>query len=86
MPALTIPAVAIQMGSRGSFVYVAEDGKVRMQLVTPGLTDGDRVAIEQGLKAGDAVVTEGVDRLRDGAAVQVVPAGQETATPPRKQP
>lgn len=79
LPALTIPAIALQQGSRGSFVYVVEDGKVRIQLVTPGIADGDRVAIEQGLQPGQLVVTEGVDRLREGASVQVVPEGEDSA-------
>jgi len=34
-----------------------------------GAMDGERVAVATGLKAGDIVVTEGGDRLRDGAAV-----------------
>jgi multidrug efflux system membrane fusion protein len=37
--------------------------------VTLGVVDGDRVAVTQGLKSGDVVVTEGGDRLRDGADV-----------------
>lgn len=81
LPALTIPAIALQQGSRGSFVYVVNDGKVSIQVVRPGITDGDRVAIEQGLQAGQLVVTEGVDRLREGASVQLVSDEQETAAP-----
>lgn len=72
LPALTIPTIALQQGSRGGFVYVVEDGKVRMQTVKSGIVDGDRVAIEQGLQAGQVVVMEGVDRLREGSRVNVV--------------
>ncbi len=79
--ALTIPAIAMQQGSRGSFVYLVEEGKVKVQVVTPGISDGDRIAIEQGLQPGQSVVVEGVDRLREGASVQVVPEGQEAAAP-----
>lgn len=79
LPALTIPAIALQQGSRGGFVYVVEDGKVRIQLVKAGLADGDRVVIEEGLQPGQMVVTEGTDRLREGATVQVAKEGEAAA-------
>ena len=50
-----------------------------------GAADGERVAVASGLKAGDVVVTEGGDRLRDGAAViaaaEAGAAGAATAPP-----
>jgi len=70
---VTAPKAAIQLGSAGAFVYVvAEDGKdkkVMVRQVTPGASDGDLIAIEHGLKAGDQVVISGVDRLREGARI-----------------
>jgi len=69
------PAAAIQHGSAGTFVYLlAQDGKdskVAVRPVTVGTADGDSVAVEQGLAAGDVVVVSGIDKLRDGAKVAV---------------
>jgi membrane fusion protein (multidrug efflux system) len=53
----------------------AEDGKayrgVRQQFVKPGAARGDQVAVLSGINPGDEVVTSGVFKLRNGAAVQV---------------
>jgi membrane fusion protein, multidrug efflux system len=57
-------------GAVSTFVYVVNpDHKVSVRAVTLGVVDGERVAVAQGLKAGEMVVTEGGDRLRDGAQV-----------------
>jgi multidrug efflux system membrane fusion protein len=74
---LIIPGAAVHRGApKGvvtSFVYVvARDTKtVSVRPVTLGVADGDRVAVNSGLAAGEIVVTEGGDRLRDGAAVEL---------------
>ncbi|CAM5464365.1 MdtA/MuxA family multidrug efflux RND transporter periplasmic adaptor subunit [Eoetvoesiella caeni] len=71
--AVVIPTAALLQGSIGGFVYVVDDGnKVHIQPVTAGTIDGARVAIVKGLEAGQKVVTEGVDRLKEGAEVEVV--------------
>jgi multidrug efflux system membrane fusion protein len=56
-----------------TFVYVVDTGKqtVSVRPVTLGVVDGERVAVTAGLAAGEVVVTEGGDRLRDGAAIQL---------------
>ncbi|MEJ0100073.1 MAG: MdtA/MuxA family multidrug efflux RND transporter periplasmic adaptor subunit [Pseudomonadota bacterium] len=74
-----VPSAAIQHGSvngvASSFVYlVGGDSTVTVTAVTLGATDGEKVAVTSGLKTGDMVVTEGGDRLRDGAKVQVAGA------------
>ena len=70
--AITIPAAAIQRGAQGIFVYVVKDDQtVTMRQVKPGPTEADMTAIESGLAAGERVVIDGVDRLREGARVQV---------------
>ncbi|MFJ7884138.1 MdtA/MuxA family multidrug efflux RND transporter periplasmic adaptor subunit [Pseudomonas sp. NPDC096917] len=67
------PTPAIQYGTNGSFVYAMDgDKKVKIRMIKVGATDGDLTVIEQGLEAGDRVVLEGTDRLRDGGAVEVV--------------
>jgi multidrug efflux system membrane fusion protein len=54
------------------FVYVVNpDHTVAVRPVTLGVVDGERVAVTAGLAAGEIVVTEGADRLRDGASVEL---------------
>jgi multidrug efflux system membrane fusion protein len=67
---LVVPVAAIQRGAQGTFVYVVNpDHTVSMRTVTLGQTNNDRVAVAQGLMAGDTIVVDGADRLRDGARV-----------------
>ncbi len=69
---LVISANAVQRGSQGSFVYVLDgDNRVSMRTVTLGVTAEERLQVLSGLEAGERVVTEGVDRLRDGMQVKV---------------
>ena len=74
--ALLIPLAALQRGTKGSFVYVVgPESAVSVRPVVPGPASGDVVAIEQGLAAGDQVVTDGLDKLREGAKVEVTTPG-----------
>lgn len=78
--AVVIPTAALQMSNDGHFVWVINsDNKVSKKCVTAGLQDSQKVVISAGLAAGDRVVTDGLDRLTEGAAVEVV-APQSTAT------
>jgi len=64
-----------------TFVYVVNsDHTVKVRPVTLGVVDGERVAAAQGLSVGEVVVTEGGDRLRDGAQVQLPSAAGPAAT------
>lgn len=73
--AVVIPAAALQMGNEGNFVWVLNsEDKVSKHLVTPGIQNSQRVVISAGLSAGDRVVTDGIDRLTEGAKVDVVQA------------
>jgi multidrug efflux system membrane fusion protein len=73
--ATVIPAAAIQRGSQGMFVYVVQpDQTVKLRPVKLGPVDGQRQAIAEGLAPGDLVVSDGMDRLRDGAQVEVAAA------------
>jgi len=70
--ALTVPATAVQ----NSYVYLVQpDGTVTQRRIRVGAADGDRVSVEGDLKDGDQVVTDGLDRLREGAKVAVIDAG-----------
>ena len=69
---VVIPVPAVQRGSDGSYVFVVSPDKtVSQRAVKLGVQDGDKVAITEGLKAGDTVVVDGADRLRDGAEVNI---------------
>ncbi len=70
--AILIPAVAIQVGQEGLFVFVlTPDGTVESRAVTAGMSLGEETVIEKGLLPGDRVVTEGQLRLVPGARVEV---------------
>ncbi|NIY46172.1 MdtA/MuxA family multidrug efflux RND transporter periplasmic adaptor subunit [Cedecea colo] len=79
--AVVIPTSALQMGNEGNFVWVLNaDNKVSKHLVTTGIQDSQKVVISAGLSAGDRVVTDGIDRLTEGAKVEVVEAHSATAS------
>lgn len=74
--AVLAPVAAIQRGTQGTFMYViGKDGSVGVQPVQLGPASGDVVAIEHGLEAGEQVVTDGADKLREGAKVTVATPG-----------
>lgn len=80
---LIMPNSAVRRGAPNgvvtTFVYLVNaDHTVSVRPVTLGAVDGERVAVVSGLAAGDVVVTEGGDRLRDGAPVQL-PAAAPTS-------
>jgi multidrug efflux system membrane fusion protein len=73
---LIMPNAAVRRGAPNgkvsNFVYLVKpDRTVTVQPVTLGVVDGENVAVSGGLTAGAVVVTEGADRLRDGAKVQL---------------
>jgi membrane fusion protein (multidrug efflux system) len=91
---VVLPASAINYAPYGDSVFVvadlkSEDGKsyrgVRQQMVKVGPARGDQIAILTGVKPGEEVVTSGLFKLRNGAAVQinnsVRPANSPTPTP-----
>jgi multidrug efflux system membrane fusion protein len=71
---LIMPNAAVRRGAPNgtvsNFVYlVRPDRTVTVRPVTLGVVDGEQVAVSAGLTAGAVVVTEGADRLRDGAKI-----------------
>jgi membrane fusion protein, multidrug efflux system len=76
--AVTVPVAAVQRGAPGTYVYLVNaDNTVSVHPIKLGAQDGDFFAVDSGLSPGDRVVTDGADRLRDGAKV-TIPAN----TPP----
>ena len=77
-----VPLAAIQRGAPGTFVYLVKpDDTVAAQPVNLGPNDTQNVAITKGLAPGQAVVTDGADRLKDGAKVRLVEPGKPAAEP-----
>jgi membrane fusion protein (multidrug efflux system) len=79
-PVITLPASAISYAPYGDSVFIITDLKdpqgktyrgVRQQFVKVQGSRGDQVAVVSGVNPGDEVVTSGVFKLRNGAAVQV---------------
>jgi membrane fusion protein (multidrug efflux system) len=77
---VSLPGSAINYAPYGDSVFVVTDLKdqngqtykgVRQQFVKLGGARGDQIAVVSGIKAGDEVVTSGVFKLRNGAAVQI---------------
>jgi multidrug efflux system membrane fusion protein len=70
--AVVIPTVAVQRGSQGTFVYLVKpDQTVAMRPVKLGPAQGDEAAVESGVAAGDVLVVDGADKLREGSKVEV---------------
>jgi multidrug efflux system membrane fusion protein len=67
-----VPASAIQRGAPGTYVYVIKpDSTVAVRKVKLGPSDGNRVSVTSGLAAGERVVVDGADKLREGAKVTI---------------
>ncbi|HEX3405881.1 MAG TPA: efflux RND transporter periplasmic adaptor subunit, partial [Caulobacteraceae bacterium] len=65
-----VPTTAIRHGPQGDFVYVLQpDSTVKVRQVKAGPGTGESTSIASGLAVGETVITEGGDRLRDGASV-----------------
>lgn len=66
-----VPSAGIQRGSQDTFVYVVKpDQTVTVRTVTLGVTEGDDCEIVAGLKAGEVIVVDGADKLREGVTVK----------------
>jgi membrane fusion protein, multidrug efflux system len=74
--AIVVPAVAVQPGQQGSFVFVVKpDNTVEQRPVTVLRIGGDEAVIGTGLQAGEIVVTDGQLRLTPGAHISVKNSG-----------
>lgn len=86
--AVVVPAIAVQPGQQGPFVYVVEDGKAKIQPVTVARQVEREVVIAEGLKGGERIISEIPYGLTAGREVTVqgeaVPAlsGESREPPP----
>jgi membrane fusion protein, multidrug efflux system len=83
--ALIVPSQAVQRGPQGTFVYVVKpDQTAEMRPVTLGVSQEGNASITSGLSAGELVVVDGADRLREGSKVEA--KGQNSgASAPQRQ-
>ena len=86
-----LPSAAVQRGQGGAFVYVIDAERLaQRRAVVLGPAMGDEVMVEEGLREGESVVIEGIDKLRDGLAVEAtttrVAAGTGAEEPAPRQP
>jgi multidrug efflux system membrane fusion protein len=77
--AVLIPSIAPQMSAEGSYVYVVKDTMAEKRVVTLGQRHGDLIVVNQGLKAGEQVVTNGQVGVTPGGKVRI------DATPTQNQ-
>ncbi|WP_342619247.1 MdtA/MuxA family multidrug efflux RND transporter periplasmic adaptor subunit [Rhodoferax sp. GW822-FHT02A01] len=70
---LAVPQAAVLRGAQGFYVYVVgDDNTVSTRVIKPGVVDGDWMAVEGAVQPGEKIVIDGVDRLRNGAKVEVI--------------
>ena len=79
--AVVVPVTAVRKGNSGDYVYVLNQAErtVSTRAVTRGQATVDKIVISLGLKAGERVITEGADRLKDGSPVTL--AGDQPRGP-----
>jgi len=80
---VTVPTAAIQRSStQGTIVYVVQDDDtIAVRPVKTGPAEGEFTSIESGVRVGERVVTDGVDRIREGMKVDVAPPQGQAAQP-----
>jgi membrane fusion protein (multidrug efflux system) len=84
--AVVVPEQAILSRGSDQFVYIVRDGVAHMTPVTLGQRMVGKVEIAQGVKAGDDVVTAGLQQVRDKAQVRQATAANEQPKPASGQP
>ena len=76
---LTIPQAALQVDQSGSYVLVvSSDDKVEQRQVKLGPVQGPDITVSDGLKPGELVIVEGIQKVRPGEAVAPTPSVQST--------
>jgi multidrug efflux system membrane fusion protein len=72
--AITVPPTAVLRGPDGTYVFVVDESRtIRKKPIKVGLLTKDVAVIDDGLVAGEQVVTEGQYRIQAGSLVNVIP-------------
>jgi len=79
-----VPAVAIQRGAQGTYVYVVKpDSTADVRQVAIGVSEGGNTLIDSGIQVGESVVIDGADKLQPGTKVTVrTPTGAPVGNRP----
>ena len=73
-----IPQAALQRDQRGEFVLVVNDQQmVEQRYITTGDTVETAIIVKDGLREGESVIVEGLQRVRPGVAVDAVVASEQ---------
>ncbi len=81
--AILVPQRAVQQGPTGSVVFVVGQGDIaEVRPVSVATWEGSQWLIEEGLRPGERIVVDGIQRIMPGAPVQPVPVSAEGAAPP----
>ena len=83
--ATLVPSASVQRGAPGTFVYVVNaDNTVSLRKLSLGPASGDLVSVQEGVRPGEKVVIDGLDKLRDGAAVALIADNTRTPAPAQR--
>ncbi len=81
--ATLVPSAAVQRGAPGTFVYVVNaDNTVSLRRMSLGPASGELVSVKDGVRPGEKVVIDGLDRLHDGAQIAVIADNARGAASP----
>jgi membrane fusion protein (multidrug efflux system) len=81
--AIVIPRAAVAQDQGGNFVFVVDgEGKAQRRTIRLGRSTAELAVVEEGLREGEQVISEGIQRVRPGQPVQAAPAGNGAPRPP----
>ena len=76
-----IPASAVAKGPKGDLVFVVKaGGTAELRAVQVRRMAGDEVVLDGGVSSGEIVVTDGLNKLKDGAAIVIANTSASAAT------
>jgi multidrug efflux system membrane fusion protein len=90
--ATVVPSAAVQRGTTGSYVYTVSDQKTAsMRQIETGPAELNQITVTKGLSPGEIVVVDGIDKLREGASVEIIsrdasPSKSPASGPKRERP
>jgi membrane fusion protein (multidrug efflux system) len=70
---VVIPQSAVLLDQQGAYVFVAENNRAAVRRIKTGQPIGGRITVQEGLRPGESLIVDGIQRIRPGAAVQGTP-------------
>lgn len=78
---IVIPQAALMLDQQGAFVFVVEQGRAAARRIRTGQPQGGRITVEEGLRPGEMLIVDGLQRIRPGVPVQATPLPPRAASP-----